>query len=84
MRLWSARIHGDIRLYLDGSEEPVYSGAAEEFFLNPYGPYLEHAGIAKETLDGTFLSAKCLLFPHSLRGEMPGCLGGKSRGNPLL
>ncbi len=32
LRLWTARISGKIRLYLDGSNIPVYEGDAQSFF----------------------------------------------------
>jgi len=35
VRLWTARIDGDVRLYLDGSENPLFDGPAEEFFRRP-------------------------------------------------
>jgi len=36
VRLWTARIYGDIRLYLDNMEVPIYEGPAQEFFWNTY------------------------------------------------
>ncbi len=32
VRLWTAGISGNIRFYLDDTEEPVYEGSAEDFF----------------------------------------------------
>lgn len=32
LRLWTARINGNIRLYLDGNNTPVYDGDAQVFF----------------------------------------------------
>jgi len=34
LRLWTAGINGNISLFLDNSEEPLYEGNAEEFFWN--------------------------------------------------
>jgi hypothetical protein len=36
VRLWTARIYGDIRLYLDDITVPFYEGPAQEFFWNTY------------------------------------------------
>ena len=36
VRLWTAAINGNIRLYLDGSKKPVYEGNAYDFFVNTY------------------------------------------------
>jgi len=44
-RGWTARINGEIRLHLDGSGEPVYSGPAGEFLLDLYGHYAEKLGL---------------------------------------
>jgi hypothetical protein len=33
VRLWSARIEGEITMYLDDAAEPVYKGPANDFFL---------------------------------------------------
>jgi len=34
VRLWTARIKGEITMYLDGAEEPVYKGSANDYFLH--------------------------------------------------
>ena len=36
VRLWTAAISGTIRMYLDGSQTPIYDGSADEFFHRPY------------------------------------------------
>ncbi|MBN1507153.1 MAG: DUF2961 domain-containing protein [Sedimentisphaerales bacterium] len=36
VRLWTAAISGHIRMYLDGSQTPVYDGSADDFFHRPY------------------------------------------------
>ncbi|MHC4513890.1 MAG: glycoside hydrolase family 172 protein [Planctomycetota bacterium] len=36
VRTWTARISGKIRLFLDGSEEPLYSGPAQAFLQRPF------------------------------------------------
>jgi len=34
VRMWTANINGDIRLFLDGSKDPIYEGPAEKFIWN--------------------------------------------------
>ena len=36
VRLWSARINGNISVYLDDMEEPVFEGKAEDFFWRTF------------------------------------------------
>ncbi len=36
VRLWTARIEGEISLWLDNSDEAVYSGPAQQFFQHTY------------------------------------------------
>lgn len=41
VRLWTAWINGDIKMYIDGNEKPVYDGSAQEFFTSTFNPYPE-------------------------------------------
>jgi len=36
VRTWSARMEGVIRVYLDGSETPLFDGPAEQFLMRTY------------------------------------------------
>jgi len=36
VRLWTAAIAGQIRMYIDGAEEPVFEGSANDFFHRQY------------------------------------------------
>jgi hypothetical protein len=36
VRLWTAAISGQVRVYLDGAMEPLFEGSADEFFHRPY------------------------------------------------
>ncbi len=36
VRLWTAAIAGQIQMFIDGSEEPIFDGAANDFFHRPY------------------------------------------------
>ncbi|MEN6578294.1 MAG: glycoside hydrolase family 172 protein [Phycisphaerales bacterium] len=48
VRLWTAAISGSIRMYLDGSEDPVYEGSADDFFHRPYDLFSQIDGIDKD------------------------------------
>lgn len=54
VRLWTARIGGTIRMYLDGDPTPIYDGSAEEFFWHPYNAHIEGMSVTPELLEGTF------------------------------
>ncbi len=54
VRVWTARIEGTIRMYLDDMERPVYDGPAEEFFMRPYNGFAKAAGVDPALLEGTF------------------------------
>jgi len=41
VRLWTAWINGDIKMYIDGNEKPVYDGSAQKFFTNTFDQYPE-------------------------------------------
>jgi D-arabinan exo alpha-(1,3)/(1,5)-arabinofuranosidase (non-reducing end) len=54
VRTWTARIYGDIRVYLDGSDTPIYNGPAESFLHHPYDTFIEGSDVTPEMLEGTF------------------------------
>ncbi len=63
VRTWTADINGNIKMYLDGAEEPVFDGPAEQFFHRPYEPFVagtEHAG---DALRGTFYQRDAAYCP---------------------
>lgn len=45
VRLWTATIKGDVRLYLDGDTKPVYSGNAFDFFTKTYNAIIKNDSI---------------------------------------
>ena len=53
VRLWSAAISGEIRLYLDGNTTPVYSGSAIDFFHKTYDDYELPDGLDYEQMSKT-------------------------------
>jgi len=63
VRVWSARMVGDIRMYLDGSETPVFDGRAEDFLMRTYAAYAEDAGIEDEVLADTFYQRNAAYCP---------------------
>ncbi len=63
VRVWTARIAGNIRLYLDGAEDPVYDGPAEAFFMHPYDTFLEGSGLSPDLLAGTFYQRNAAYCP---------------------
>lgn len=62
-RTWSARILGNIQMYLDNSETPIYDGTAETFFMRTYEPYLAETGLDAEVLAGAFYQRDAAYCP---------------------
>lgn len=48
LRLWTARINGKIRLFLDGNSTPLYEGDAQSFFWETAGR-LSNGAVSPET-----------------------------------
>ena len=61
VRLWTARIQGSLRVFLDGSQEALYEGPAEVFFQRTY----EALGSARDTspFDETYSQAEAGYYP---------------------
>jgi hypothetical protein len=53
VRLWTALIDGEVRLYLDGADEPLYAGPADDFFRRPLAAFPESDGLDPELMTGT-------------------------------
>ncbi len=53
VRLWTAAIGGEVRMYIDGAEAPVYEGSANDFFHRPYDRFEEFKDIDAETFGRT-------------------------------
>ncbi|MBN1185399.1 MAG: DUF2961 domain-containing protein [Bacteroidales bacterium] len=60
VRLWTAAINGNIRMYLDGQSKPVYDGDATSFFTKTY-----YAIAPKTTIDlnGSFTQNMAGYYP---------------------
>ncbi len=63
VRLWTARIAGTLRVYLDNADSPVYEGPAEEFLLHPYDRFLTGTDLTPEVLTGTFYQRNASYAP---------------------
>ncbi len=63
VRVWTAAIQGDIRMYLDGNRKPVFSGSAEDFFLRTYKPYLSKAQLDESLFEGSFSQRNAGYYP---------------------
>lgn len=78
VRTWTARMNGTVRVYLDGSEEPLYQGSADRFLEKTYYPLLEETGPDSTLLEGAFFQRDAGYFPvpfaERLRVEWTGDL----------
>src|SRR5690606_5665225 len=63
VRTWTADINGTLRVFLDGSEKPIYEGAAEKFLHRPYDTFLAESGVDVKTLAGTFYQRDAAYCP---------------------
>jgi hypothetical protein len=75
VRLWTARIEGTLRVFLDGSSEALYDGPAQDFFQRTYEALSPSAA---GPFEGTFSQAEAgyypLPFAKGLRMEWEGPL----------
>ena len=53
VRLWTARISGQIKLFLDDQVAPLYNGPAQDFFQKTYDSFPEVENLEKELMEGT-------------------------------
>ncbi len=78
VRLWSAAISGEIRLYLDGEREPVFEGPAIDFFHRTLDSYPQIEGLDRESLEKTVYQRDAsyapIPFGRSMRLEWTGDL----------
>ncbi|MGQ9650826.1 MAG: DUF2961 domain-containing protein [Phycisphaerae bacterium] len=54
VRTWTAAIRGNIRLFLDDMDKPLFDGPAEEFLYRPYEPFSKEAGIEPDFYRNSF------------------------------
>lgn len=63
VRVWTARISGQIRVYLDGADQPLYDGPAEPFLMHPYRGFAETAGVETNVFESTFQQRNACYLP---------------------
>ncbi len=63
VRTWTAAIAGEIELYLDGSETPVYSGDATRFLMWTYDHFAQELGLTQEDMPRGFRQNQACYFP---------------------
>ena len=54
VRVWTAAIGGTMRMYLDGAEEPVFDGSADDFLRRPFNALASGIGLDPAVFDGSF------------------------------
>lgn len=62
VRVWTAAIEGQVRLFLDGQDQPVFAGSAHDFFRLTWQHY-KVAELDDKTLDGTFFQRNAGYYP---------------------
>ena len=70
VRLWSAAISGEIRLYLDGQTEPVYQGPAVDFFHRTIDGYSSVESLNRERLEKTVYQRDASYAPIPFANRM--------------
>ena len=53
VRLWTAAIGGEVRMYIDGSEKAVYAGTANDFFHRPYDHFSQISHVDRQVFGRT-------------------------------
>ena len=65
VRLWTARINGSIRLYLDGRKQPVFDGSAEDFLWHSWPKIAEAHGLPAGGYGDSFTMREASYFPFA-------------------
>lgn len=63
VRGWTAAISGDLRVFLDGNDEPVYAGPANVFLLDRFAHFAGRAGLSTEGAGDAFRQEDADYFP---------------------
>jgi len=63
VRFWTAAINGDVALYLDGGDEPIWEGSAGAFLGRTYSELAMKAGLISEPVGEGFRQAQSCYFP---------------------
>ncbi|GMU20940.1 MAG: hypothetical protein AMXMBFR13_10360 [Phycisphaerae bacterium] len=62
VRVWTAAIEGQVRLFLDGQDQPVFAGSAHDFFRLTWQHY-KVPELDDKVLDGTFFQRNAGYYP---------------------
>lgn len=62
VRVWTAAISGTVRMYLDGADQPVFDGSADEFFRFTYRGF-KVSGADMQPFENTFAQRNAGYFP---------------------
>ncbi len=63
VRLWTARIDGEVKLFLDGSDDPLWEGPADDFFRRYLSAFEEASDLSMEALMGTIYQRDATYAP---------------------
>ena len=63
VRLWTAAIDGTVQLWLDGNEEPIYSGPANDFFQSPLDSFPQSQALNRANLERTVYQRDAVYAP---------------------
>ncbi|TWT92012.1 Glycosyl hydrolases family 43 [Botrimarina colliarenosi] len=63
VRTWTADINGNLRVYLDDADTPIYDGPAERFLHHPWDTFTEGSGVSAETLEGAYYQRDAAYCP---------------------
>ncbi|MCK4887264.1 MAG: DUF2961 domain-containing protein [Planctomycetes bacterium] len=64
VRLWTAVINGNVEVYLDDMDKPIYAGEAIAFFRTPYETMVKDESI-KKVFKGAYQQRDALYFPFA-------------------
>ena len=70
VRLWTAAIDGSVELWLDGGDEPLFDGAADDFFRRPLDAFPQAAALNRETLERTVYQRDAAYTPIPFAGRL--------------
>jgi hypothetical protein len=63
VRGWTAAISGELRVFLDGHDEPVYAGPANVFLFDRFAHFAQRAGLSVESPGDAFRQQDADYFP---------------------
>jgi hypothetical protein len=70
VRLWTAAINGQVKLFLDDQIEPLYDGPAQDFFQKTYDGFAEIENLDKELLGRTLYQRDASYAPIPFGSRM--------------